>query len=173
MLNPAEYSSSEVLRDGRPVTIRAFKPDDRADLLSAVGRTSAHSLYRRFFTVKRDFTEREMSFFLNVDFVKHVALVATVEEAGRAAIVGGGRYVVVEPGRAEVAFVVVDQYHRQGIGALLLRHLAEIARAAALRELVAEVLAENTPMLRVFENSRLPMSTTSEGDVVHVILRLN
>jgi RimJ/RimL family protein N-acetyltransferase len=173
MLDAAEYTAVDKLRDGRPVKIRAFKPDDRDDLLSAVSRTSAQSLYRRFFTVKRNFTEREMSFFLNVDFVSHVALVAVLEDAGRVTIVGGGRYVVVEPGKAEVAFAVVDDYQGQGIGALLLRHLTQIAHAAGLHELIAEVLGENMPMLRVFEKSGLHMSTTREGDVVHVSLRLN
>jgi hypothetical protein len=108
----ATYSAVEVLRDKRRVEIRALGPDDRADLLAAVGRTSEQSLYRRFFAVKGSFTEPEIAFFLNIDFVNHVALVAVLEELGRPRIVGGGRYIVVQPGRAEVAFVVVDQQVR-------------------------------------------------------------
>ena len=50
---------------------------------------------------------------------------------------------VSRPGAAEVAFVVIDDYQGQGIGAALLRHLAAIARSAGLKELVAEVLPEN------------------------------
>jgi RimJ/RimL family protein N-acetyltransferase len=172
MPEPARYSAVEALRDGRPFEIRAFKADDRADMLDAVARTSADSLYRRFFTVKRSFSEREMNFFMNVDFIRHVALVAVVEEGGRPAIVGGGRYVVVEPGKAEVAFAVVDQYQGQGIGAALIRHLAQIARAAGLHEFVAEVLPENAPMLKLFEKCGLEMSRTSDTEVVHVTLRL-
>jgi GNAT superfamily N-acetyltransferase len=34
-------------------------------------------------------------------------------------IVGGGRYVLVEPGKAKVAFAVIDEYQGQGIGAAL------------------------------------------------------
>jgi GNAT superfamily N-acetyltransferase len=102
----------------------------------------------------------------------HVALVALIEEAGQKTIVGGGRYVVVQPGKAEVAFVVIDQYHGQGIGSLLLQHLATIARAAGLHELIAEVLPENKAMLKLFERSGLPMTTTRETDVVHVNLQL-
>jgi hypothetical protein len=41
-----------------------------------------------------------VDFFLNVGFDKHVALVALIEEAGQSVIVGGGRYVVVQPGKA-------------------------------------------------------------------------
>src|SRR5215467_4844229 len=126
MLEPAKYSAVEILRNGRRLTIRALRPDDRADFLAAVKRTGAQSLYRRFFGAKRGFTSQEEKFFLDVDFVKHVALVGVLEEAGRPVIVAGGRYVVIEPGKSEVAFVVIDQYQGQGIGAALLRHLAAI-----------------------------------------------
>lgn len=172
MVDAAQYSAVEPLRDGRPLEIRAYRANDQADLLAAVGRTSAQSLYRRFFTVKRSFSDREREFFLNVDFVNHVALMAWLEEPGRRVIAGGGRYVVVQPGKAEVAFVVVDAYQGLGVGAALMRHLASIARAAGLRELTAEVLAENAPMLKVFEKSGLPMTTAREVDVVEVTLRL-
>jgi ribosomal protein S18 acetylase RimI-like enzyme len=172
MSEGATYSAVEVLRDKRRVEIRALGPDDRADLLAAVGRTSEQSLYRRFFAVKGSFTEPEIAFFLNIDFVNHVALVAVLEELGRPRIVGGGRYIVVQPGRAEVAFVVVDQYQGQGIGSALLRHLATLARRAGIDELIAEVLSDNTSMLKVFEKSRFRLSRRRESQVVHVTLHL-
>ena len=172
MSGASEYSAVEPLRDGRRVEIRALKPDDREGLVAAVGRTSDQSLYRRFFGAKRDFSEREIAFFLNVDFVNHVALVAVLEEDGRPVIIAGGRYVVVQPGKAEVAFAVVDRYQGRGIGAALLRHLAAIARAAGLEELIAEVLPDNIAMLKVFEKSGLRVSTTREPRVVHVTLGL-
>ena len=142
-------------------------------MAKAFGRTSARSLHRRFFTVRRNFTEKEIAFFLNVDFVSHVALVAVAEEAQGPAVVGGGRYIVVEPGRAEIAFAIVDQYQGLGIGAILMRHLASIARDAGLKELIAEVLAENAPMLKVFRNCGLPMKTERAAGVLHVSLDLS
>jgi GNAT superfamily N-acetyltransferase len=161
------------LRDGRRVEIRALRPGDRDGLIAAVGRVSTQSLYRRFFGVKRSFTEKEIAFFTQVDFVTHVALVVVAEEGGRAAIVGGGRYIVVASGQAEVAFAVIDQYQGQGVGAALMRHLAAIAREAGLRELTAEVLPENAPMLKVFEKSGLPVDTKRDAGVVHVTMRLS
>ena len=44
---------------------------------------------------------------------------------------------------------------------------------AGLRELIAEVLPDNIPMLKVLERSGLPFSTTREPGVVHVALRLS
>src|SRR5215831_7627766 len=168
----AIYSAFETLRDGRRVEIRALKPDDRAGLVAAVARSSPETLYRRFFAVKRHFTEPEVEFFLHVDFVNHVALVAVVDEGGRPMIVGGARYVIVEPGQAEVAFTVVDQYQGQGLGSALMHHLAVIGRSAGIKELIAEVLPDNIPMLKVFEKSGFPVSVKREPGVVHVSVQL-
>ena len=173
MSEAASYSAVETLRDGRRIEIRALQPRDRDALLAAVSRTSAELLYRRFFGVKREFTDKETSFYVDVDFVNHVALVAVADEGGQPVIIGGGRYVVVKPGQAEVAFVVIDQYQGQGIGAALMRHLASIASGVGLRELTAEVLPDNIRMLKVFERGRFPLNTTRESGVVHVTIKLS
>jgi RimJ/RimL family protein N-acetyltransferase len=172
MSEAAKYSAFELLRDGRRIEIRALRPEDRSDIVAAVDHMSVKSLYRRFFGLKRHFSEREIDFFLNVDFTNHVVLIAVTRDAGRAAIVGGGRYIVVRPGVAEVAFTVVDKFQGQGIGRVLMRHIAALARDAGLQELIAEVLPENTPMLKVFEKSDLKHRTVQGDGVVHVTLQL-
>jgi len=172
MTEPSEYSAQERLRDGRRLEIRALKQTDEEAMLAAVDRTSAQSLYRRFFGAKRHFSESEKAFFLKVDFVDHVALVALAEDAARARIVGGGRYVVVRPGTAEVAFAVIDDYQGQGIGTALMRHLGLLARDAGIKELIAEVLPENIPMLKVFQKSGLGLQTKHRAGVVDVTLNV-
>src|ERR1041384_6922420 len=106
MPEAGNYAASECLDDGTRIDIRALRPQDEADMLAAIARTSAESLQRRFFTLKRRFSDTERAYFMNVDFEDHVAIVAVTDEAGRKIIVGGGRYVVFEPGRAEMAFTV-------------------------------------------------------------------
>src|SRR5258707_12535605 len=106
-------------------------------LIAAGNRNSGQSLYLRVFAVRHSLTESEVAFFLNVDFVNHVALAAVVEEGGRPVIAGSGRYVLVQPGKAEVALAVFDQYQAQGIGAALMHHLAAIALSAGPGELIA------------------------------------
>jgi RimJ/RimL family protein N-acetyltransferase len=101
-----------------------------------------------------------------------VALVALLDAAAGPTIVGGGRYIVSEPGRAEIAFGVDDAHQGQGIASALMRHLVGIAREAGLKELVAEVLPDNAPMLRVLERSGLAMTVSREPWVVRAILDL-
>ena len=167
-----DYSVREHLRDDSPITIRALRPDDRTEMLAAIGRTSMQSLQRRFFVPKKGFSEREMTFFLDIDFESHVAIVAEIAEDGCAVIAGGGRYIVVQPGQAEIAFVVVDAYQGQGIGTILMRHLAVLARDAGLKELVAEVLPENTAMLKLFKKFGFRPDAKGSPQVVHLTLQL-
>jgi GNAT superfamily N-acetyltransferase len=172
-VEPAAYFASELLRDGRRMEIRALRPGDRNGLLAAVGRVAPPSLYRRFLGAKHGFSEQEIAFFSSVDFINHVALVAVIPEDGRETIVGGARYIVAEPGQAEVAFTVIDDYHGLGIGTALMSHLAAIAHAAGIRELIADVLSDNAPMVAVFKKSGFPVSTRREAGVLHVTLRLS
>ena len=167
-MDASRYSVVETLRGGRRAEIRALAPSDRAGLLAAVDNMSEDARYRRFFAPKRGFSEKEIEYFLNVDFVRHVALVAVIDGV----IVGGARYIESEPGRAEVAFAVDDAHQGLGIASALMRHLVRLAGAGGVRQLIAEVLPENAPMLRVFARCGLATNVRREPDVLHITLDL-
>jgi RimJ/RimL family protein N-acetyltransferase len=169
-MNAAQYAATERLRSGATLQIRALRPGDRAEMLAAVGRASKETLYRRFFAPKHSFSEREIEFFLDVDFTSHVALAAVLSESGRELIVGGARYIVTQPACAEVAFAIDDPHQKLGIATHLMTHLIGIARDAGLKEFVAEVLPENAPMIKVFQRCGLAVTTRRERGVVHVRL---
>ncbi len=172
MSEATNYTARERLSDGSQIDIRALRPEDEADMLAAVGKASAQSLQRRFFVMKRHFSDKERAFFMDIDFKNHVAIVAVAEEAGRKVIVGGGRYIVFEPGRAEMAFVVVDTWQGRGIGSILMRHLVKIASDARLQELTAEVLPENAAMLKVFGKFGFSPVPRQDPQTVHLVLEL-
>jgi RimJ/RimL family protein N-acetyltransferase len=167
-VDASAYSAVQTLRDGRRIEIRAQRASDLALLREALIHMSEEARYRRFFAPKRSFTPKEVDFYLNIDFVSHVALVVVLDGA----IVGGGRYIMSEPGRAEVAFSVDDAHQGQGIASALMRHLVALARNAGVKELVAEVLPDNVPMLKVFERCGLAVATRREAGVVHVTMEL-
>ena len=70
--------------------------------------------------------------------------------------------------RAEVAFAIADALQGQGIGTLLLEHLAAIARANGIEEFEAYVLGENNRMLQVFETSGFRIQRSIDTGVFHV-----
>ena len=88
-----------------------------------------------------------------IDYTKEMAIVAMVGNEEKQEIVGVGRYFIDESRHsAEVAFAVKDSYHNKGIGTELLAYLTYLAKRQGLLGFTAEVLAENQPMLHVFEN---------------------
>jgi ribosomal protein S18 acetylase RimI-like enzyme len=172
MTEVSAYSARELLRDGEPIRIRALSPEDEAGMLAAIGQTSAQSLQRRFFVMKRHFSDKERAFFMDIDFKDHVAIVARAEEAGRNVVVGGGRYIVFEPGRAEMAFVVIDAGQGRGVGSILMRHLIKIASDAGLKELTAEVLPENAAMIKVFRKFGFNPAQRRDPQILHLVRNL-
>ena len=61
--------------------------------------------------------------------------------------------------------------HRFGIG--MMRHLAVLVRDAGLKELVAEVLPENTAMLKLFKKFGFRPDSKRSPQVVHLTLQLS
>ncbi len=176
MIDAAAYEQRATLKNGAGVMVRAIRPDDKERLVAAFKNLDPETIFTRFFYHKRTLTDAELKAATELDFENAVALVVTLEEEGKAAIIAGGRYVVLDPGAgtksAEVAFTVEEDYHRQGLARLLLHHLAAIGREKGIAAFVAEVLPQNRGMLTVFERSGLPMKKQHQGDVVHVTLAL-
>ena len=175
-MDTSHYSTKESLRDGGEICIRAIQAGDKGELVEAFHHLSEQTIYSRFFEKKKELSDKELAFYTEVDFVRHVALVAALRERRTEQLVGVGRYIAYGgndgPRRAEVAFTVDDVHQGLGIGTLLLKHLTMIACDAGIKQFVAEVLAQNRSMLRVFEHSGLDMQKTVELGVVHVTLSL-
>jgi len=174
------YAATEILKDGGSIHIRAIRPDDKERLVDHFQRMSQRSIYFRFFGAKKRLTDDELRRFTEPDFVRHVALVATLRIDGDEQIIGVGRYMAVDPrngngggnagaaSHAEVAFAVADDHQGRGIGTVLLEHLAPLARANGITEFQADVLGENNQMLEVFANSGFVARRSVESGVVHV-----
>jgi GNAT superfamily N-acetyltransferase len=173
----ANYTVVEKLRDQRPVTIRAIRPGDKELFRTAFIGLEAGSIYMRFFGPRKELTDRELVQATEVDFIRTVALVASVQESSGERIVGGGRYIAYgesdPPTAAEVAFLVEEDYHGQGIASILFKHLLLIGRQQGISRFEADVLHANKKMLRVFERAGLPIVTKASSDSIHITMFLN
>jgi RimJ/RimL family protein N-acetyltransferase len=171
----ADYSATEILRNGQQVTVRAIRPEDRDHVAGQLKELSSESFYRRTFSPKRELSNSELKQMTEVDFEDIVALVAVMQEEGQDRIVGGGRYLRMgdaASGHAEVAFLVDDTHQGLGIGSRIFRHLVAIALTSGITWFEAEVLPANEAMLRLFDRSGLSVSRTKSRDAVHVTLDL-
>jgi GNAT superfamily N-acetyltransferase len=132
MLDAANYRTIEKLRDGRNYIIRAQRRDD--NILDALHRRAGvRSFYWRFLTRKHRLNNFEAAFYLNVDFIRQVALLADLHGE----IIGGARYYIWSPGQADIAYIVGDAYQNKGIASAMLHHLASIACDAGISDLHA------------------------------------
>ena len=151
--------------DGGTLHLRPIRPDDADRLVSLHSRLSERTRYLRYFTAYPQIPRRDLHRFTHVDHVDRVALVA--ELGGQ--IVGVGRFDRLLPtDEAEVAFVVEDAHQGRGIGPVLLEHLAAAARERGVLRFVAEVLAENSRMVRVFLDAGYSAAPVFEQGIVHL-----
>jgi GNAT superfamily N-acetyltransferase len=173
-MDPRNYTASEVLKDGTAVIIRAIRREDKGRLLEAFKDLDRESVYRRFFSPKKELSDSELDQLTDVDFGQVVALVVATQRADGEILIGGGRYATEGAGsdRAEIAFVTDGNYRGLGIASLILKHLARLAREVEIQHFDAEVLAENAPMLAVFRRSGLPVQLRRDGSTLHVTLSL-
>ncbi len=124
-------------------SVRPVTAGDREGLAALFGRLSGESRRLRFLAPKPELSERELSFFTDVDHVGHEALAALDGSDG--SIVGVARYVrwSDRPGAAEVAIEVADDRQRSGIGLMLAEALVHRAHENRLAVLTATTLWEN------------------------------
>jgi RimJ/RimL family protein N-acetyltransferase len=134
---------SLVAADGTRISLRQVGAGDRGGLAALFARLSPQSRYQRFRSPKRKLTERELTFFTDIDHLNHEAIAAVDQRDG--SIVGVARYVRY-PDRADVAEVaieVADAFQRMGIGTALASVMIQRAHAKGLTLLTATTLWEN------------------------------
>jgi GNAT superfamily N-acetyltransferase len=154
------------LSDGRRICYRRIRPDDAERLQAFHSRLSRETTRLRFFSPMPRLNNKMASYFVDVDFDQRCALVAHFP--GEDEIRGVGRYERDSKHAAEVAFVVEDALQGLGIGRMLMKLLAEHARAMGIDRLTAMTLAENLGMLTVFRECGHPTDITFEGETAHV-----
>ena len=168
MLDAATYRAIEKLRDGRNYVIRAQHSDD--NIIDALHlRAGLRSFYFRFLTRKHRLNNLEAAFYLNVDFIRQVALLADLDGE----IIGGARYYVWSPGQADIAFIVGDAYQNKGIASAMLHHLAFIACSVGIFELHAHTLPDNRQALCVLDKLGFPCTAARKRNMMHVTLHLD
>jgi RimJ/RimL family protein N-acetyltransferase len=155
------------LRDGSEVTIRPIDPDDFERLREIWKGMSPVSRRRRFLAASSvdEVSDEDLRYLVEVDHRRHEALLA-LDTGGRA--VGVARYVRVPGDResAEVAVVVVDEWHRRGLATALLTELSARARENGIKRYTAIVSEDNDVVLDGLERAGAErVGKADEGEV--------
>ena len=139
------------LRDGSELFLRPVLPGDNARTARGPVEFSSETFYRRFQTVQAP-TPALMAYLFEVDYVDHFVWVMT--DGADGPVVADARFVRLEgdPGVAEIAFLVGDDYQGRGIGTFLMDALVAAARSDGVERFTARVLTDNMPMRKIFEH---------------------
>jgi RimJ/RimL family protein N-acetyltransferase len=158
-----------VRSDGGLVHIRSIRAGDRAALLALDRRLSDRSIYLRFFSTGRRAADVFVDELLRPPNDDHHALVAVIGDH----IVGVVSFERITGRSAEIAVLVDDAAHHQGIGTLLVEHLASMARRLGITRFVAEILSENASMINVVRNLGFDIESRPDFDTVHMTFDLD
>jgi GNAT superfamily N-acetyltransferase len=167
-----EDSGSVELLDGTSVAYHAIAPENASALQRFHHRLSERSVYLRFFAARPELSDKKAGYFTNVDGINRFALVA-VDPEREGEIIGVVSFdregISV---RAEYAAAVEDRWQGRGLGLALTRRLIEAALRRDVRIFTGVLLPENTRILHLLRDLRLPERLRYEDGLEYVEIEL-
>ncbi|MCW2526498.1 MAG: GCN5-related N-acetyltransferase [Pseudonocardiales bacterium] len=154
--------------DGGLVRIRWVTPYDRDGLIALNAGLSEQSIYRRFFTVSRHVADAFVEKMIRQYDPRHGNLVALIGNR----IVAAASFECADNATAEIGLVVADDVQHDGIGTLMIEHLASAARHRGVQDFTAEVLAENAPVIRLLRSLGFGVTSHFDQEIVRLSLDL-
>jgi GNAT superfamily N-acetyltransferase len=156
------------------VTIRPIRADDTGMEQDFIRHLSKESRYFRFMASLRELTPKNLKYFTEIDYNRHMAFVATIMRDDKEVEIGVARYVFTEnPGSCEFGITVDDAWHGSGVADLLMISLEDTARECGFKTMEGVVLPSNDKMLRFAQKRGFKIhSIPGEADTVHIELQL-
>jgi len=155
-----------LLKNGSQVNFRSIRPTDEPNMRDLLYNLSQETIYYRFMSRQQGFTHRQIQDFVYIDHRRDAAIVGTIPAAQGEEIIAVGRYYLNEKtNKAEVAFVIHDDWQNQGLGSFMFRHLIAIAKRNGIAGFSAEVLRDNQRMQAIFNHSGYKVKSRLEEGV--------
>ena len=141
-----KFESTGITLEGTPIALRSLRPEDEPALQDLFAHMSREDVRLRFFTPMRELKHALAARLSHLDYSREMALVAQHDDM----TLGIARFSAGPDRRsAEFAIAVRSDWHRRGVGQLLMARLIEAAQQSGISELVGLVLRENKPMLNM------------------------
>lgn len=162
-----EYKSRIKLRNGKIMFVRPLLPSDEIAYRNFYYSLQQETIYLRFFHNIKIFSHKMVQeHWAHLDYRTNITLIGMVRNKGNKEVVAIGTYVAAEENRAEIAFVVREDFQSFGIASYLLEKLEEIAVSNGFKGFVATILHENKPMKKVFEKIYPNLVTKQDGSTI-------
>ncbi|MDQ1256184.1 MAG: hypothetical protein QG656_780 [Candidatus Hydrogenedentes bacterium] len=171
---PEHLERERITKGGVRVMLRPVKISDEPLLKNFFYGLSDKSMYRRFMSLRQHMPHERLQEFVIIDYTKEIVILATIpDENGHEKVIGVGQYSILEGAHtADVAFTVADEEQNKGVGYELLNYLAYLAKSKGILSFSADVLTENTPMMRLFEKISPDIRRKVDGGVIELHIPL-
>lgn len=170
----AQWESTFSAPNGDTYLIRPILPADAPRLQKMFAELSPESIYRRFFTVRKELTDNEARDLATVDYQRDFAyVVSPATEPTHLIGVARFAYTGERPQSVEMATVIADAYQGRGIGRHLFRLLAETARTLGHRWMMVETQTDNHPMIELAQRAGYQTQTSYDGTFIQIWLKLS
>ena len=175
---PVQYVSSWTMKKGQQVMIRPIRAEDEPLMVKFHEGLSDHSIYLRYFQhvkLSARTAHERLARVCFLDYDREIGLLAECHDPSRkeTRIVGIGTLQKMFPkSEGEVAVMVSDDYHGQGLGKELIARLVSFARDEQLQVVSATTMLENVGMCAVFKRLGFQLSTDFEDQTVTAALVL-
>lgn len=163
---PQNEDTEIILNDQTRISVRPSKASDVTGLQDLFYKLPPEDVYTRFFRPLKQFSMSEAEYFCNVDYEKEMAFIAAVGDHDQEQIIGSSFY-VVDPATnmAEVAYMILHEWQGRGLGNVLQERMAVYAKSKGILGFKADILCENTAMIRLAKRCGPLITLRKEGDV--------
>ena len=171
---PAQYELCTETKTGLRLLIRPIQPEDAELFVTLFKTLSPTSVYFRFFRHMKELTPEMLAMLTQVDYDRHMALVALDESATPERMLGVAR-IIGNPDLSETEFSIMvgDPWQGQGVGATLLLNLLRVARQQGAKKIWGTVLRENTHMLALGKRCGFHLKYDSEEGAYDLTIDLS
>ncbi len=171
---PRELEETIALPSGRRILVRPIRPEDQPAHEAFAAHLTPEDLRFRLLGAHREIPPSEMARLVQIDYDREMAFIAVDPNAAEPETLAVVRCAIDPDGtRAEFAVMVRSDLKRSGLGTVMMNKMIRYCRERGLREIVAQVLRENSAILNLTKKLGFEARLRPDGERFEVRLRLD
>jgi RimJ/RimL family protein N-acetyltransferase len=169
-LNP-NFKADLFWRDLYKIRIGPVLPANKGQISRSIKDLSTESIRYRFLGSKKEFSPEELEYLTNIDGWNHYAIGMEEQKTPNRGI-AIARLVrsLIDPGEAEIAITIIDEYHHMGLGTLLMRLIALAASERDIQRLSFSFLPQNEAIIKLIHKIGPTRTDSTAMDFVQLYM---
>jgi RimJ/RimL family protein N-acetyltransferase len=168
--NP-NFKADILWRNQYKIRIGPVLPANKDQISRSIKDLSNESIRYRFLGSKKEFSSEELEYLTNIDGWNHYAIGMEEQQTPNRGI-AIARLVrsLIDPGEAEIAITIIDDYHRLGLGTLLMRLIVLAASERDIQSLSFSFLPQNEAIIKLIHKIGPTRTDSTAMDFVQLYM---